>query len=464
MVARRPNILLIVMDPARRDHVSSYGALRETTPHLAAFAEEGCVYENAFTAAPWTPPSHATMFTGLYPPSHKVDHGHLFLEPEVPTLAATLTAAGYETINLTNNSFVGYATGLDRGFTTVEEKGDPNRWRYLRKRAARAWAKMRDGVRDAGASHSVQWVRRWLRRRDPEQPFFLFINFLEPHLPYTPPRRFVERFCDPCAIRAEVRRVGLEAAGADYLTGRVTLDEEGLNHLAILYDAELAYLDTRLHDIFTNLCTAGLLDQTMVIVTSDHGENLGDYGMVDHQYCLYDTLVRIPLIVRYPELFSPGSTVEGLVQNVDFAPSILKVAGADPGEMVLQGQSLLPDDVATEPRKYVYADYARPSTTLSALQEKHPTFDVTPYDRALSMVRDDRYKLIQTSDGTEELYDLHEDPHEENNLASDHPDLAANYGDALSTWRRDCTPAVEREDDHAFDARTLTMLEELGYL
>lgn len=463
MAARRPNVVLIVMDPARRDHVSCYGAARETMPYLAEFAAEGCLYQNAFTAAPWTPPSHASMFTGLYPQSHRVDHGHLFLEKEVPTIAGVLTTAGYETIDLTNNSFVGYATGLDRGFSTVEEKGDPNHWRFLRKRAARIIAKLQDGVRDAGASHSIHWVRRWLRRRDAAKPFFLFINFLEPHLPYTPPRRFVERFGNPDAIRPPVWRVGREA-GADYLAGEVELDEEDLAHLAILYDAELAYLDTRLRDLFADLRAAGILDETLVIVTSDHGENLGDYGMIDHQYCLYDTLVRIPLILRYPPLFDRGSTIDALVQNVDFVPSILQVTGVDGDGMALQGRSLLPDDVVSHPRQYVFADYARPAATLAVLRERYPAFDVSPYDRGLAMVRDAGYKLIQATDGAEEFYDLTTDPHENQNLIVSQPEVAARYRATLSAWQTACTPAVAAEEDHNFDARTLAMLEELGYL
>lgn len=462
MAARRPNIALLVMDPARRDHVSCYGSTRETMPRLADFAEEGCVYQNAFTVAPWTPPSHASMFTGLYPGSHGVDHGHLYLERGIPTIAGTLTDAGYETVNLTNNSFVGYATGLDRGFSTVEEKGDVNRWRFLRKRVARAVAKARDGVRDAGASHSIRWVRKWLRRRDSTRPFFLFINFLEPHLPYTPPRRFVERFGEPKAIRPMVWRVGAEG-GADFLAGAVEFGEEDLHHLAILYDAELAYLDTRLDELFNDLRAAGVLDDTVVMVTSDHGENLGDYGMIDHQYCLYDTLVRIPLIIRYPEVFDRGSSVEGMVENVDFVPSILKLTGVEAGEMAPQGRSLLPDDVESHARGSVFAEYARPQATLAVLHERYPSFDTAHLDRGLVMVREARYKLIQATDGSEELYDLQTDAGEKANLVGELPEVAARLRANLAQWKKADAPVAEAED-HAFDARTLSMLEELGYL
>jgi len=251
---------------------------------------------------------------------------------------------------------------------------------------------------------------------------------------------------------------------ADYLAGEVELDSEDLAHLAILYDAELAYLDTRLRDLFADLRVAGILDETLVIVTSDHGENLGDYGMIDHQYCLYDTLVRIPLILRYPPLFDGGATIDALVQNVDFVPSILQVTGVDGDGMALQGQSLLPDDVVSHPRQYVFADYARPSATLAVLRERYPAFDVSPYDRGLAMVRDAGYKLIRATDGTEEFYDLTTDPHEDQNLIASQTEVAARYRATLSAWQAACTPAVAAEEDHNFDARTMAMLEELGYL
>jgi arylsulfatase A-like enzyme len=295
-----PNILLIVMDAARQDHLSCYGYPLSTTPNLDQLAEEGVRFANAITTGGWTVPTHASLFTGTFPSFHGARDGHPVLNEGLCTLAEVLRGCGYRTAGFTNVGWVAEATGLTRGFDTFVPVYRLWEGRSVPVLARRLLAKlvwMLAGRKLAGAAATNRCVERWLARGESARRFFVFINYSEAHVPYWPPRSFARRFLGPLNIGfSEAQRVNQDPLR--HITGAVQMGERDFAVLRALYDAEIAYLDTRLGELFGYLSKQGLLDQTLVIVTADHGENFGDHGLMSHKWCLYDSILRV-LQVRF---------------------------------------------------------------------------------------------------------------------------------------------------------------------
>jgi arylsulfatase A-like enzyme len=478
----QPNILLLVMDSARADHLSCYGYHRPTTPNLARIASEGTLYENAFSAAVWTVPSHASFFTGLYPSGHGLYGRNLKLRPDIPTLAEFLQQRGYETAVFTANALVGPSTGLARGFqrhTDVRNLVQTEKSGGWRQRVNALYRRLYYGPRphrhtwyDNGAWRLNFDLRRWIQswqKRGEERPFFLFANYMEPHLRYEPPRAYRQAFLTP-AQQQQWRRVNQNAW--HYMSGAATLDDDDRATLTALYDAELAYLDMRLGQIETFLRRQGLLDDTLLIITADHGENLGDHGLMDHQYCVYDSLARVPLIIRYPARFPVGRRVADLVQTIDLFPTLAGLVDeAGARALPVQGQSLLPEMLASSPREYVVTEYLAPQ--LHSFRREGITLESAPdsldndfFTRRLRALRTRDYKYIWASDGRHELYDLRADPGELWNVIHEprQQATAVALADQLQQWV--VTHTSDNTSHHAdpLDETIIRHLAALGYI
>ena len=323
---RPPNVVLIVMDTTRADRCSFSGYDRDTTPRLAALAREATVYLDAWSPSGWTAPAHASLFSGLRPEHHGLFRGNReFLGPEIETIAERLRGAGYRTACFSNNDAVSRSTGLAQGFEVFvplyEDSSRPYPW----------------AVETHG--RALRWALDQHRRG---APFFLFINDMEPHLPYTPPEETAARFrrAGTSEDMVEWGRHLLSTQAWQHNLGISRLSRPQIEHASDLYDAEIRCLDELIGALVQGLRSEGILDETLFIVTADHGENLGEHGLMDHVFSLHRTIRHVPLLIRYPARFERGREVTEVVRLEDVPPTILEVCGLPPPGG-LDGQSLL---------------------------------------------------------------------------------------------------------------------------
>jgi len=480
-----PNIAVVVMDTARDSDVTS-----STAPTISELGETGTRYTEAFSAAPWTLPSHGSMFTGCYPSKHGAYSGHEHLDGALPTLPVLLGDAGYETFGVTNNTWITDEFGFGRGFDQLRKAwqlfpGDGNMlWEMvqvqdeenseglleralsgnpIRNAVNAAYARFAYARRDSGAGRTTDLIDDWLGGRNDDRPFFLFANCIEPHLEYEPAREYAETFLPDDVDYADA--TALEQDPWEYLVGNVNHSSEEFDVLRALYRAEIASLDDRIAELRDALVDAGEWEDTILVVVGDHGENIGDHGMMDHQYCLYDTLLHVPLVIHGPG-FEDGGEVDNLTSLVDLAPTLLDAAGVDAPDAreEFQGRSVHPDADA-EPREELFAEYMNPQPTMAALERQVgelPEY-VYRFDRSLRAVRTEEYKFIRGSDGTRELYHVAEDSAERSSLENGRPDVAAEFEERLDEWLDTFERAETNEEVDISGARK-QQLEELGYL
>ncbi len=462
----RPNVLVIVVDCGRADHFGCYGHHRPTTPNIDAIAREGVIYRNAISAAEWTVPSNASMFTGLLPSQHGAVNLHRHLDPGPPTLAEVLTARGYRTACLANNAFLTPDTGLTRGFQTADGRVAVARTRDLSHRAMRVVRKVlavSAGHDDRGARLLNRMVSRWVAEPHDDRPFFVFTNFVEVHAPYRwLPRTLRRRYLPDEIDDARIDRV-ISRHYRDVLAGDVAFDATDYAILDAVYDSTLTYLDARLGELFAFLRRQGVLDDTLLIVTADHGDNLGDHGLMHHAYSLHETLVHVPLIVRYPPLFPAGTVVDDIVQTLDIFPTVLDVLGIhdEALERTLMGESVVPSRLLERRRRFAVSELTRP---LNEFAQTHPHVDFTPFDRELRAIRTEEWKLIWSSDGRHELYHLPSDPREERNLIHARPEVARELEGTLMTFWEGVRPAEWQGAAPELDDTVKAHLEALGYI
>lgn len=471
--ADRPNVLLIVMDTTRADHLSCYGYPRTTTPHLDRFAEEGIVFEQATAAAPWTLPSHASLFTGLLPSQHRADWPHQRLDDHLMTLPELLREQGYQTAGFVNNGWIGRALNFHQGFDYFVESWEGNQLvsrlalvgiaRKLERmlRNAAGLSEQSDG---ANAARTNRQIHRWLdEARDAQRPFFLFVNYLEPHFPYEPPEPYRSRFVQP-AHREVVKRLNFR----DFvrLTPPVRFDPPIQAALTDLYDGEIAYLDMRVGELLEELKRRRLLDHTIVIVTSDHGENLGDHAIFEHQFCVYETLVHVPLILRYPGRLPAGIRVTEPVSLVDVMPTLVELLGleAPTVQAASPGHSWVGSALAVPPDRAILTEYLPPLPRLEDYRRHNQALDERYFTRRLKSLRSGRFKFIWASDGRHELYDVSQNPEESQSLMQTFPDNARELEAELHQLLAAIPPVGTPEEVQPLDEATRQQLRALGYL
>lgn len=454
-----PNILLIVMDATRAKSLSCYGYHQLTTPNLDRFAERSVVYEKAISPGNWSLTAHASIFTGLYPSRHGAHDQHKYLSPNHPTMAELLRSLGYRTLAFCYNAYVSPATGLHRGFEAFNQEFNlaPKLIRKAIQKADSGLAYWL-GRRDSGARYVNRQIRAVLRYlQTEERPFFLFIHYEEPHAPYRPPNKYNRYLPKGVTISAAKK------ANQDrwkYFADIVPMNERDFEILTALYDAEITYLDSRIAELLSWLDEMDVLDQSMVIITADHGENIGDHQMMGHAYCMYDTLLHVPLIIHYPNgVIAPGR-VTHQVQTLDLLPTLLAMLGDISSQTYrsLQGHDLL----SSTRHNFTIAEETRPDLTV--FYDRFPGADVSKYDRALKMIRTDRYKYIWSSKGDNELYDLQVDPGELHNIISEFPGIAASLDRQLAEWSNSFEAAAITDEAPEFEEVVAARLRDLGYL
>ena len=464
---RRPDVIVVVLDTARSFDVSAvWDEGPQTTPVLDRLAAECLVFPQATAPSPWTLPSHASLFTGLLPSRHGAHEVSMRLaEDGPPTLAELLGAAGYETVGVCCNDLVSPATGLTRGYARFVEERDAlpggidhtlgermvGRVAALRRRADQRHRRERRAL-DHGGARATALVERVLRSVPRERPLHLFVNYLETHLPYSPADEHALPYLPAGAGLPEARAVN--QLPLDHVTGVARHGDRDWELLRGLYRGAMHYVDSLVGRLLGMLDAAGRLDGALLVVTSDHGENIGDHGLMDHQCSLNDTVLRVPLLVRLPGASQRGRR-DDLAQLVDVLPTVGEVTGV--ATPPVQGESLL----RPLQREHAIGEYLAPHVILSELKRTRPDIDVTPWDRGLRSIRTATRKYISATDGRNELYELDADPYERNNLYGGHPD-ELRLSRALRRWEQsnDAVALAGQSVDAAITER----LSALGYI
>jgi arylsulfatase A-like enzyme len=412
----RPDILLVVLDAARADRIGCYGRRRAITPVLDRLAGEGLRYEQAIATSCWTLESVASLFTGLYPADHGAHFGSLRLAGDLETLPAWLQRMGYRTIGVSANSaFVGRHTGLHQGFHHLAEVAPEIVPAAEALGGAAGVLPLKDSAGRV-ASTAEQLLRQAF---ESPEPFFLYLHFVDTHLPYYPPRLFAQPFLDGIgADEGELLQTSHDAAAM--FGGRMRVRPRDFEILGALYDGALSWMDAALGRVFDIIAGSGRRHGQLSVVTADHGEHLGEQGMMDHAFSLSDTLVRVPLLVCWPGVLERNAVLRDQVQPLDLYPSLMeRLAGSQKADHQFPDRrGLIPGDTAPFGRPWSLAQYTEPVN--AALKTRFPG-QVVP-GQSLAMVRGGGWKLVLAGDGSSRLYCLDSDPGELTDLGADNPE------------------------------------------
>jgi arylsulfatase A-like enzyme len=404
----RPNIVLYLVDALRADHLGCYGYHKPVSPNIDEFAENATVFENALAQAPWTKPSAASIFTGMYPRTHGVIKRRDALPAEATTLAEILQAEGYNTATFIANGYLGKKFGLHRGFADVVS------------------------LPRARSDQINQKVFAWLDKRGHQQPFFLYIHTLDPHAPYSPPRDFRERFAgavrqpnlteETRALLASLqKRYGgpIEVGSVPWMQAlhrkRIPVTKILIADLVSLYDAEIASNDHNFGIFLQELRRRRLFEESLIILVSDHGESFYEHGTWEHGENLHREVIHVPLIAKFPSSYTAANAtkrrIPDLVQQIDILPTILDSLGLVVPENV-DGRSLVPLISGKEEKK-------RQRRAFSYLEVR---------SWWAGSVIEGAWKLIQHSGrkSSVQLFNLEEGPGEDKNVFDEHP-IVASY-------------------------------------
>ncbi len=420
--ATRPdNVVLVVIDTLRRDHLATYGYARNPAPFLDQLAREGAAFD-AITPAPWTKPATVSLLTGLHPVHHQAVDRLDRIPPAALTLAERLRGAGYHTLGMSANGWVSAPFGFDRGF---------------------------DQFLLADSLKAPALNRELLPRIDRlEPPFFLYVHYIDPHLPYEPEVGWDGK---PLAAAERARPVTVEEVDAPHFLHR---SPELLARARDLYDGEIRSVDDALRAVVGRLTQRGLMAHTVLVVTADHGEELEDHGRMSHGQSVYQEVLQIPLVIRSPRL--PAGRRPGRASLMDVVPTLLDLLGIErSGDDPLDGVSLAPQ-LAQLPRKTAPPEADRPFLSYLDFVD----------GAGLSLIRGSHKLVLAKNPYRKELFDLAADPHERTNLLGRpgtggvFAQLAGDLARLFNGYSR----ASFARSDAAVDASLLNRLAGLGYI
>jgi arylsulfatase A-like enzyme len=467
----------MVLDTVRGDAVSPHTGKR-VTPFLASFADEALLFRHAYSTSDWTLPAHASMLTGQLPSAHGVNYnvGYDVMKGR-SGLAHRMREAGWSTWGLSNNPWFGDMTSLDQGF---------DKFRLYHPRE-RFWLTpvnyLKDRVYDNFARAPPDWKKRlalayeWTVKSSIDdgcartfqdllglvsdaggRPWFAMVNVIEAHGHFIPPQPFRDRFAGEHRLG---RLLSINQDAYNYHFGVAEMTGADFAALRQLYEAEVAYLDHMLEGLVSGLRRRGVLDDTLVIITSDHGENIGDHGLMEHRWCVYDSLIHVPLLVRLPSGFEDrgkGVSDDALVSLCDIYPTIAGLLGLDiGGEDGIQGI-----DVLDGSRDHVVAEMVPRQLPRESLPEE-------VWGRFSSLkvaVRTRDEKVIWSSNGANEHYRCVDDPAEGDSIYDqDDPRSAELLARIDGLSDRDALAKQLEVDERQVDDRAMrARLRALGYM
>lgn len=434
--AARPNIVVVVIDTLRADHLPFYGYGIDTAPFLASLAKESVVFEHAYSTSSWTAPATASLFTSLYPRQHGVITGRLVsyqtMDPpgrtmklsripeELETMPEAMRDAGYRTFGISDNFNVCPQMGFADGFDVFRS----------------------DSVQYRGGQHVNRMVRSWADRIQGPGPYFLYIHYMDPHRPYHRRRAW---YHEPAEDRPAL------------------LQDPKRARAVARYDSEIGYVDDRIHELYRRLRWDR---NTILVVTADHGEEFWDHGSTNHDKTLYDEVLHVPLLVHDSRGgFGPAHRAEN-VSLIDVLPTLLEIVGQPP-DARLMGRSLVPllegasDSGFGGRRLFAHLErtFYKPWGATKTLKGENGR------ERYVAVAAiDGQWKLIEDSRGARHLYDLSADPGETRDLAADDPKMAGDLAVSLKDHARTEKVYNSRSFEEEVDLRELARLRSLGYV
>ncbi|MBW8034829.1 MAG: sulfatase-like hydrolase/transferase [Planctomycetes bacterium] len=397
-VSRRPSsppirhLVLISIDTCRADYLSCYGYPQPTTPNIDSLASEGYLFSNVITPLPLTLPAHTSMFTGTIPPQHGKHDNKNFSDPPSVTLAELLKKKGYQTGAFVGAQILNNRHGLSRGFDTYNDQ----------------FAKKNQSERRAGEVNRVAF--EWLEKQKDKQ-IFLFLHYYDPHDDYNPPEPFATKFKESP------------------------------------YAGEVAYADHCIGEVVAKLKSLGMYESSLIIVTGDHGEMLGEHGEITHRYFIYQSAIKVPMIYKLPGSNIPHK-IDDIAGIIDIVPTLCSLLDIEPPAQIT-GKNLagyFNNKPPEEEDRYLYCESLYP-TNYNA--------------NSLLGLTGNRWKYIQTT--RPELYDIQQDPGELTNLVEKEPHRARILKDRLAQVLEQ-TVRKDKEEDKPLDAESIKHLESLGYV
>jgi len=416
-----PNIIIYLIDTLRADHLGIYGYSRQTSPNIDHIATHGVVFDRAYTADTRTLGSIPSLMTSRHVPSHGVRRFGDTIPESVTTLAEVLALHGYDTASFVTNVNAGTMSRLDRGFRHFHDAIKIHR--------------DSEALRSFPEAAFFEWLDR-----DREGPFFAYVHTAEPHRPYIPPPPFDTMF-DPDYSGFVT---GVFKGPNGY--GRAQ-NAEDVAHVIALYDGEVRFADEAFGNLLLGLEARGLDDETIIVITADHGEELFDRSGWNHGQSLYDELLRIPLIITEEAHVQGGLRVSHPVQLVDIAPTILDILGLT-APSSFEGTSLL----------------ALMTGEHDVRISERPVFAMTTQPPVRSAIIKGQYKCVTHEDGSIELYDLVKDPGERTNLAQTETKVASALLSELRSWIDQHSDVDENRTESPLTTEEETRLRILGYV
>lgn len=427
-------MVLVVIDAMRADGLGCYGYGKPTSPAIDALSRESVLLESFHASSPWTAPSMATIFTGVPPSIHRCGRAPrvpgekqkvIAIDDSLPAVAGMLPD-GVRTGAIVNNNFLDPTLGFERGFDSYD-------YQIVTKESSRSAAQTTDAA--------IAWLEK-----NGSAPFFLYLHYFDPHMPYDPPEPYLSQFSPAERRPPEIQLPFRNLVGAR-LSG-FTAESPGAIAIRELYDGEVRYTDEQVGRLFGKMRAMGLLESTWVIVTSDHGEEHFDHGGFEHGHRYEEEVLRVPLIVRAPGgAWRAGARVPFNASHLDLAPTILELFGVE-APPHFEGRSLLPLlDGSEAAHRVAGAEY---NLFLNN------SFAYT--DGTYKLIMDlDRHFIF--------MYDLVEDPKERSKVRNEHADfgrITARATALHADWREKARRSISREANLSDEARGA--LEALGYL
>ena len=419
------NVLVICVDSLRADHLGCYGYERDPSPCINKVANDGVLFTNAISQAPWTKPSVASLFASMYMSVHNVWYGYkdtkdyaisCRMSDDIVTLAEILKIHGYETAGFGQKLHLHKEFGFKQGFDLLN-------------------------MRLGKSANITNNMISWLHRRQPNK-FFLYIHYDDAHFPYNPPDKF--KMYDVYKSNANVTGENFKSIRS----GEIKLSKEDINHIIASYDGEIRCVDEKIGLLLKQLDGMGYGNNTLVIILADHGDEFMEHGGVAHGHTLYEELIRVPLIMKGPTI-PKNVQITGLAQSIDIAPTILDILDLQP-DKEMEGRSLVP---------LIFTGQEVHDAVYSERKSYNGEF--------LRGIRSKKWKLIRDFDTKQSLlFDLENDPGEIANVRDQYPKIAAELELQLFEWLNRENAKVNKTQYKGtvkIDEATKERLKSLGY-
>lgn len=432
----RPNVLLLLCDTLRADHLGCYGYARPTSPHIDEFASEALLFENAMSSSPWTKPSMGNLFTSLYPHQHQAFYWEDNLQNGCLTLAEIFRNFNYSTFAIQTNVLITQYYNFHQGFQHFDE------------------------IINEKAEKVTEKFNSWVRKKR-SKPFFAYLHFMDVHLPYEAPVKF-NRIFEPEPIASVLNNI--PSAYEVRILNEIGLSQQDKQHFINMYDAEIRYFDYYFGQIIDNLKKLGLFEDTIIVLAADHGEEFSDHNGFEHGHTLYNELIHIPLIIKYSSKLQP-KRIKTHVKQQDLTPTLLKICRIKKSTE-LRGRNLILNTKSGEP------------------QQEEIFFEAIGFGAEKKGIVKDGWKLIENTgkkdkDAIElylemtkyimpeykegyELYNINQDFQEKNNLINDRPEIFKRLKPYLELFKSESFERIKSKDKDR--EKKLKDLKSLGYV